>query len=119
MYIVGGVKGSFLRKLRERGEAVGEFISHLSVRAFMNTDGLVFLTEDLFEEIGPGTRGVIAEVREREISFVRIHFDHIDEKEIERARVRLVYKGEGILKEVRLSDRLPVARSFQQSPLVV
>ena len=106
-----GVTEEALERLRRRGEAVLEFISFTNVRAASEVvpGEEVFLTPLPYEEVKEGTEGIVCRVVSVEIGFVRLLMGHLDEKEAQRARVRLRFVGYGrivSIKEERVTIRI-------------
>ncbi|NPA86684.1 MAG: DUF473 domain-containing protein [Candidatus Diapherotrites archaeon] len=102
IFALSGVKEEALRRLEKRGEAVMEFISFVNVRtaSLLSPGERVFLTSEPYELLGPRTEGIVAEVLGISINPVRINLDHVDEKEVQRARVRLRFLSYGRVRRV-------------------
>ncbi len=107
--VLTGLKEEVLRKLEVRGETTIELISFVNVRTatLLNPADSVLLTTDLYEELSNRTEGIVAEVIDVSITPVRVSMDHVDEKEIQRARIRVRFSGYGRVKAVNWIDEVP------------
>ncbi len=103
MRVLYGVTEEAMERLRRRGEAVLEFISFTNVRTAteLSPGEEVFVTPVPYEEIKEGVEGVVCRVVSVEVGYVRLLMGHLDEKEVQRARIRLRFVGEGRIGAVR------------------
>ena len=106
MRVLAGLKPTVLARLEKKGEIVIELISYQGVYNVLHTSTgeKIFLTDDLYEELKRGTEGIIAEVISRDVSHVRVSLDHVDEREIQRARIKVRFLRYGRIKEVRSGE---------------
>ena len=108
--VLTGLKDSVLRKLEQKGVTTVELISFANVRtsSLLSQGERVFLTTDAYEELSRGTDGIVAEVVGIDISPVRINMEHIDEKELQRARIKVRFLSYGRVKNVRMEETAQV-----------
>ncbi len=97
-----GIKKESLERLTRKGVIVLEFLSFVNVRtaSLLEKGDRVFLTEDVYEELDTHTEGIVGEVLEVRIAPSRVNIDHIDEVEVQRARVKVKFVSFGRVKEI-------------------
>lgn len=103
MRVFYGVTEDAMARLKNKGEAVLEFISYTNVRTAseVSPGEEVFVTSIPYEEVREGADGIVCRVLSVDIGFVRLLMGHLDEKEAQRARVRLRFVGHGRITSVR------------------
>lgn len=109
MLALTGIREESLRRLEKRGETLLEVISFANVRtASLLTPGeQVFLTSEPYEMLGNRTDGIVAEVVSVDIGPVRTNIEYIDEKEIQRARIRVKFHSYGRIKSIMWLNEQP------------
>ncbi len=106
VYVLAGIKPSSLARLEKRGESVIELISYQGVHSVLQVSegDKVFLTEDAYEELRRGSEGIVVELLSKDVSPVRVSLDHVDEREIQRARIRVRFLRYGRVKDINRKE---------------
>ena len=109
MLTLTGIKEASLRRLEVRGSTSLELVSFTNVRtaSLLSRGDLVFLTSDLYEELSNHTEGIVAEVEEVSIHPVKVSMEHIDEREIQRARLRVRFHRYGRIRRLNWESEIP------------
>jgi hypothetical protein len=122
MHVLAGLRPESLARLEKRGEVVFEIISYRGIYAVIHSEegGEIFLTTDLYEELGKGTEGVVARIVSKDVSDVRVSFDHVDEREVQRARVKVQFLRYARVREVlHRKEYVSVELFEQRSPFIL
>jgi hypothetical protein len=122
MHVLAGLRPESLARLEKRGEAVFEIISYRGVYAVIHSDEgeEIFLTSDFYEELGKGTEGIVARIVSKDVGDVRVSLEHIDEREIQRARVKVQFLRYGRVREVlRRKEYVNVELFDQKNPFIL
>ncbi len=103
---MAGIKPSSLARLEKRGESVIELISYQGVHSVLRASegDKVFLTEDAYEELRRGSEGIVVELLSKDVSPVRVSLDHVDEREIQRARIRVRFLRYGRVRDINREE---------------
>jgi hypothetical protein len=122
MLTVTGIKETVLRRLEAKGEVTIELISFTNLRTatLLNRGDKVFLTADLYEELSDRTEGIVADVEDISIHPVRVGMEHLDEKEVQRARLRVRFYRYGRIRRLNWEGEVPeIDITIIEQPLIL
>ncbi len=96
MLALTDLRGDVIQTLLRRGAITVELVSYgnVEVALKLRVGDHVFVTDELEDDVGRGTRGVVCTVERISVEKVRVRgLPELDEREILRARIRLKSEG--------------------------